>query len=41
MLCDKAGLPRSAWRQGDVEVLVYQVERFEEARRHDAHAGPA
>jgi len=30
MLCDKAGLPRSAWRQPDVEMLVYQVESFEE-----------
>jgi AmmeMemoRadiSam system protein A len=40
MLCDKAGLPRSGWRAGDVEMLVYQVESFEEARRHDALAGP-
>jgi AmmeMemoRadiSam system protein A len=31
MLCDKAGLPRSAWRQPEVEMLVYQVESFEEA----------
>jgi AmmeMemoRadiSam system protein A len=31
MLADKAGLPRSAWRSGDAEVLVYQVERFEES----------
>ena len=31
MLCEKAGLPRSAWRQDDVEMLVYQVESFEEA----------
>ena len=30
MLADKAGLPRQAWRQGEVEVLVYQVESFEE-----------
>ncbi|HSR46964.1 MAG TPA: AmmeMemoRadiSam system protein A [Anaerolineales bacterium] len=30
MLADKAGLPRSAWRTGDAEVLVYQVESFEE-----------
>lgn len=40
MLCEKAGLPRSAWRQGDVEMLVYQVEHFEEARRDHAQAGP-
>lgn len=30
MLSDKAGLPRQAWRQGEVEVFVYQVENFEE-----------
>jgi AmmeMemoRadiSam system protein A len=30
MLCDKARLPRSAWRQEDVDLLVYQVESFEE-----------
>ncbi len=30
MLCDKAGLPRSAWLRGEVEVLAYQVESFEE-----------
>jgi len=37
MLCDKAGLPRSAWRDGDVEMLVYQVESFEEQpREHTA-----
>lgn len=30
MLCDKAGLPRSSWRNADVEMLVYQVESFEE-----------
>lgn len=31
MLSDKAGLPRQAWRSGQVEVLVYQTESFEEA----------
>jgi AmmeMemoRadiSam system protein A len=31
MLCDKARLPRTAWRQDDVEMLTYQVESFEEA----------
>ncbi|HMK08515.1 MAG TPA: AmmeMemoRadiSam system protein A [Anaerolineales bacterium] len=36
MLCDKAGLPRSAWRRSDVEVLVYQVESFEEEPRGQA-----
>jgi AmmeMemoRadiSam system protein A len=30
MLCDKAGLPRSAWNRDDVELLTYQVESFEE-----------
>jgi AmmeMemoRadiSam system protein A len=36
MLCDKAGLPRGAWRQGDVEMLVYPVESFAEAAGDDA-----
>lgn len=40
MLCDKAGLPRSAWLQSDVEMLVYQVESFEEARRDDPPSRP-
>lgn len=31
LLADKAGLPRSAWRNGEAEVLTYQVESFEEA----------
>ena len=31
MLCDKAGLPRSAWQQEEVDLLVYQVESFEES----------
>jgi AmmeMemoRadiSam system protein A len=31
MLADKAGLPRTAWQQDDVDLLVYQVESFEEA----------
>ena len=30
MLADKAGMPRQAWRHGEAEVLVYQVESFEE-----------
>jgi AmmeMemoRadiSam system protein A len=30
MLCEKARLPCAAWRQRDVEMLVYQVEKFEE-----------
>lgn len=30
LLADKAGLPRSAWRSGEAEVFVYQVESFEE-----------
>jgi AmmeMemoRadiSam system protein A len=39
MLCDKAGLPRSAWRQDDVEMLVYQVESFEESPHAAAAEG--
>lgn len=31
MLSDKAGLSRQAWRTGEAEILVYQVESFEEA----------
>ncbi len=30
MLADKAGLPRQAWRHGEVDIQVYQVESFEE-----------
>ena len=30
-LCMKAGLPADQWRQGDLEVQVYQVQYFEEA----------
>ena len=30
MLSDKAGISRMAWRRGEVEILVYQVENFEE-----------
>jgi AmmeMemoRadiSam system protein A len=41
MLCDKAGLPRAAWRQREVEMLVYQVESFEEARREDSPSTPS
>jgi len=29
-LCTKAGLPAGAWRAGDLEVLTYQVQYFEE-----------
>lgn len=31
-LCMKAGLPADGWREGDLTVLVYQVQYFEEAR---------
>jgi MEMO1 family protein len=31
-LCAKAGLPAEQWREGDLEVQVYQVQYFEEAR---------
>ncbi len=31
-LCLKAGLPADQWRKGDLEVQVYQVQYFEEAR---------
>jgi len=30
MLCEKAGLPRRAWRTGHPDILTYQVESFEE-----------
>ncbi len=30
MLCQKAGMPSDAWKQGNVEILVYQVESFHE-----------
>lgn len=30
MLCEKAGLPRRAWRTGHPDVLTYQVESFKE-----------
>ncbi|MBO9368575.1 MAG: AmmeMemoRadiSam system protein A [Chloroflexi bacterium] len=29
-LCLKMGLPAGCWREGEMEVLVYQVESFEE-----------
>ncbi|MFY9397941.1 MAG: AmmeMemoRadiSam system protein A [Desulfomonilia bacterium] len=32
-LCLKAGLPADAWMRGDLEVLTYQVQCFEEKRR--------
>jgi AmmeMemoRadiSam system protein B/AmmeMemoRadiSam system protein A len=31
-LCMKAGLPAGQWREGDLTVLVYQVQYFEETR---------
>ena len=31
-LCQKAGLPAGQWREGDLEVQIYQVQYFEEAR---------
>ncbi|WP_372680389.1 AmmeMemoRadiSam system protein A [Desulfosarcina sp.] len=31
-LCAKAGLPADQWRKGGLEVQVYQVQYFEEAR---------
>jgi hypothetical protein len=31
-LCLKAGLPAGRWRKGDLTVLVYQVQYFEEVR---------
>jgi AmmeMemoRadiSam system protein A len=30
LLCEKAGLPRRAWRTGQLEVQTYQVECFQE-----------
>ncbi|OGO10526.1 MAG: hypothetical protein A2Y93_13600 [Chloroflexi bacterium RBG_13_68_17] len=30
LLCEKAGLPQRAWRRGDLQVLTYQVESFDE-----------
>jgi len=29
-LCYKAGLPANAWRHGELRVLTYQVQKFEE-----------
>lgn len=31
-LCRKAGLPEKCWRQGTIEVLVYEVQGFHEER---------
>ncbi len=31
-LCMKAGLPADQWREGDLSVLIYQVQYFEETR---------
>jgi AmmeMemoRadiSam system protein A len=36
MLCEKAGLPASAWKSPGVQVLTYQVESFHEAQAHPA-----
>lgn len=30
-LCYKAGLPANAWREGDLRISIYQVQKFEEA----------
>lgn len=30
LLCEKAGLPRRAWRTEHLDVLIYQVESFQE-----------
>ena len=30
MLCQKAGMPGKAWKERDVEILIYQVESFHE-----------
>ncbi|MBS0012927.1 MAG: AmmeMemoRadiSam system protein A [Desulfobacterales bacterium] len=30
-LCMKAGLPADAWQKGDIEVMTYQVQYFEES----------
>lgn len=32
-LCLKAGLPRDAWREGDLEISVYQVQGFSEEQK--------
>lgn len=29
-LCQKAGLPHSEWRNGDTDIMTYEVERFRE-----------
>jgi AmmeMemoRadiSam system protein A len=29
-LCLKAGLPRDAWKQGDIDIMTYQVQSFSE-----------
>jgi len=31
-LCRKAGLAEGAWRSGTLEILIYQVQSFEESR---------
>lgn len=35
MLCEKAGLPRRAWRTGHPDILIYQVESFQETPAAD------
>jgi AmmeMemoRadiSam system protein A len=36
MLCEKAGLPATAWRRAEIQILTYQVESFHEAQAHPA-----
>jgi len=33
-LCEKAGLPAGAWREGHLQVSTYQVESFHETEVH-------
>jgi AmmeMemoRadiSam system protein A len=35
MLCEKASIPSDAWKRGEVEILVYQVESFHEEVSED------
>ena len=36
MLCEKANLPSDAWRKGDLQVFIYQVETIHEGKRPNA-----
>jgi AmmeMemoRadiSam system protein A len=36
MLCEKAGLPASAWRKPGIEIFTYRVESFHEGQAHPA-----